>query len=423
MKGNTTTRHNSTTCRLSGAARTLALPLALAALAALGLTIQAGGGPFATGGPFAMGESFALSSVVPTVDEVSVGEVVGFALYLVNAGPLTATNVLVWNPLPPDTTYVSASGGAFPVVGGTPGDGLLDVPPETQAYDARLHTPVPLTDTGSVTGIAWVGDVLPDEMVALGLIIEVDNPGRRLMVDEMSVYDDRKLVGQFSGQTWVRPHELFLALILNRFEAPVPTPTPAPAPTMTMMTFTLPYGQGLGFGGGSLDPDYGRALVGAGLNFGDGGVYLGQVPPMGPYQPWYALGRAYAGWDTSVLPDGAEILSATLFLEVACNPPTTTFGTTVYHGVWTPPLDEKAWYTPGSLPAGAWDTADYPCAGHVGSGRVRIDLDPAVVNRGGLTLLEMRSDREGTPPVTPEQVRVNRSPSYPALVVTYGEEP
>jgi uncharacterized repeat protein (TIGR01451 family) len=363
------------------------------------------------------------SSVAPTADEVRVGEAVGFALYLVNSSPVTATDVLVWNPLPPGSTYVSASGGAFPVVGGEVHGGLLAAPPEGQAYDARLHTSALLTDTEEVTGLAWVGDVRPDEMVALGLIVTVNDPAGQFLVDEMSVYDDRELAGQFSGQTWVPPHEMFLTLILSRFEAPTPTPTPVQTPTTTTMTFTIPYGQGLGFGGGSLDPDYGQALAGSNLNFGDGGVYLGQVPPMGPYQPWYAIGRAYGGWDTSALPDEAEILSAVLVLEVACNPPTTTFGTTVYQGAWTPPLGEDAWYTPGNQPVGAWDTADYPCTGHVGSGQVRIDLDPSVVDRVGLTLLEIRSDREGTPPVSPEQVLVNRSPAFPALVVTYGEEP
>jgi len=416
MKGNTTMRHNWTTPRLSGLSRTLALPLTLVALVALGLTIRAASGPLDTGGPFAMGESFAPSSVVSTAEEVSVGQQVGFALYLVNAGPLTATDVLVWNPLPPDTTYVSASGGAFPVVGGTPGDGLLSVPPEGFAYDARLGTFAHLTGTEHVTGIAWVGDVPPGGMQALGLIVEVNNPTRRFLVDEMSVYDDRELAGRFSGQAWVRPHKHYLPLVGNR--SPMIIPTPA----TTTMTFTLPYGQGLGFGGGSLHPNYGQALAGSNLNFGDGGVYLGQAPPMGPYQPWFVIGRAYGGWDTSALPDGAEVLSASLVLEVACNPPATTFGATVYRGIWTPPLDENAWYAPGSRPAGAWDTADYPCTGHVGSGRVRIDLDPIAINRGGLTLLEIRSDREGTPPLTPEQVRVSRSPSYPALVVTYVEE-
>jgi uncharacterized repeat protein (TIGR01451 family) len=395
----------------------LALPLALVALVTLGLTIQAIGGPFDNGGPFAA------SSVVPTTDEVSVGQDVGFALYVVNASPVTATDVLVWNPLPPGSTYVSASGGAFPVVGGAVSDALPTMPPEGHAYDARIHTSTPLTGTDEVSGIAWVGSLLPGEMVTLGLIVTVDDPAGRYLVDEMSIYDDRGLVGQFSGQTWVPPHEMFLTLILSRFEAPTPTPTPVPTPTTTTMTFTIPYGQGLGFGGGSLDPDYGQALAGSDLNFGDGGVYLGQVPPMGPYQPWYAIGRAYGGWDTSALPDEAEILSAVLVLEVACNPPTTTFGTTVYQGAWTPPLDENAWYTPGDRPVGAWDTADYPCTGHVGSGQVRINLDPGVVDLDGLTLLEIRSDQEGTPPVSPEQVLVNRSPTFPALVVTYGEEP
>jgi hypothetical protein len=297
------------------------------------------------------------------------------------------------------------------------------VPPEGHAYDVRLHSSTPLTGTDEVSGIAWVGSLPPGEMVTLGLIVTVNDPAGRFLVDEMSIYDDRGLAGQFSGQTWVPPHEMFLTLILSRFEAPTPTPTPVQTPTTTTMTFTIPYGQGLGFGGGSLDPDYGQALAGSNLNFGDGGVYLGQVPPMGPYQPWYAIGRAYGGWDTSALPDEAEILSAVLVLEVACNPPTTTFGTTVYQGAWTPPLDENAWYTPGNQPVGAWDTADFPCTGHVGSGQVRIDLDPSVVDRVGLTLLEIRSDREGTPPMSPEQVLVNRSPAFPALVVTYGEEP
>ncbi len=405
-------RHNSIAGRLSGPARTLVLPLALVALVALGLTIQAGSGPFDG------------SSVVPTTEEVSVGQQVGFALYLVNSSPITATDVLLWNPLPPDTTYVSASGGAFPVVEGTVDDGLLAAPPESQAYDARLRTAVPLTDTGSVTGIAWVGDVLPGEMQALGLIVEVNDPAGRFLVDEMSIYDDRELVGQFSGQAWVPPHEMFLTLILSRFEAPSPTPTPVPTPTTTTMTFTIPYGQGLGFGGGSLHPDYGQALAGMDLRFGDDDVYLGQAPPSGPYLPWYAIGRAYGGWDTGALPDDAEILSATLVLDVGCNPPTTTFGTTVYRGLWTPPLAEEAWHVPGYEAVGTWGTADYPCGGCPSPTPclVRIDLDPDAVNRAGPTLLELRSDREGTPPTTPEQVLLNRSADFPALVVTYREE-
>jgi len=402
-----------------------ALLVALAGLVLPVLAVRPGAsradfGPFDDGGPFAA------SSVAPTADEVRVGEAVGFALYLVNSSPLTATDVLVWNPLPSGSTYVSASGGAFPVVGGEVHGGLLAAPPEGQAYDARLHTSAPLTDTEEVTGLAWVGDVRPDEMVALGLIVTVNDPAGRFLVDEMLVYDDRELAGQFSGQTWVPPHEMFLTLILSRFEAPTPTPTPVPTPTTTTMTFTIPYSQGLAIGGGSVNPDYWQALAGSDLEgrFRDGdGVSLGQSPPNGPYLPNYKIGRAYMGWDTSELPDDAEVLSATLILEVACNPPETAFGVTVYRGAWMPPLDEDAWYAMGSEPVGAWDTADYPCTGHVGSGQVPIDLSPGAINKNGLTLLEMRSDREGMPPVTPEQVQMIRSPSFPALVIVYGEEP
>jgi len=420
MKGNRTMKQNSIPARVSGPVLMLALPLALLALVTMGLTVQAVGGPFENGG------LFAASSVVPTVGEVDVGENVGFALYMVNSSPVTATDVLVWNPLPTGSTYVSASGGAFPVVGGAVNDGLLAAPPEGHAYDARLHISTPLTGTDEVSGIAWVGSLPPGGMVTLGLIVTVDNPAGRFLVDEMSIYDDRELAGQFSGQAWVPPHKMFLSLVLSHFEAPTPTPTPVPTTTTTMVTFTIPYSQGLAIGGGSVNPDYWQALAGSDLEgrFRDGeGVSLGQSPPNGPYLPNYRIGRAYMGWDTSELPDDAEVLSATLILEVACNPPETAFGVTVYRGVWMPPLDEDAWCAMGREPVGAWDTADYPCAGHVGSGQVPIDLSPTAINKNGLTLLEMRSHREGTPPVTFEQVQMIRSPSFPALVIVYGEEP
>ena len=216
MKGNRTMKQNSLSGRVSGPALMLALPLALLALVTLGLTIQAIGGPFDG------------SLVVPTADEVRVGQQVGFALYVVNSSPMTATDVLVWNPLPPGSTYVSASGGAFPVVGGAVHGGLLAAPPEGQAYDARLHTSTALSGTDEISGIAWVGSLSPGEMVTLGLIVTVNDPAGRFLVDEMFVYDDRELAGRFSGQSWVPPHEMFLTLILSRFEAPGPTPTPVP---------------------------------------------------------------------------------------------------------------------------------------------------------------------------------------------------
>lgn len=416
MKGNRTMKDNSTSDRDRGSTWMLALLLALLAVVALGLTIQAGSGPFEG------------SAVVPTAEQVRVGQQVGFALYVINTGSVTATDVLMWSALPPGSTYVSASGGAFPVVGGQLDDELFTTPPEGQAYDARLRYSVPLTGTSDVTGIAWVGDVPPSEMVTLGLIVAVDNPAGRFLVEEMFLYDDRELVGQFSGETWVPPYTYYLPLAANQAEPPIPTPTPTPVPTSTVttVTFTIPYGEGLAIGGGSMNPDYWQALAGFDLagRFRDGdGVTLGQSPPDGPYMPDYVIGRAYMGWDTWTLPGAAEVLSATLILQVTCNPPETAFGVTVYRGVWTPPLDEGAWYAMGSQPAGVWDTADYPCMGQWGQGLVYIRIDPSVVNLGGRTLMEMRSDGEGTPPLTVEQVLVNRSPTFPALVVTYRVEP
>ena len=391
----------------------LALPLALVALAAIGLTIQAGSGPFDG------------SSVVPTASEVKVGDELGFALYVVNSGPVTVTDVLVWNPLPPGTTYVGASGGAFPITGGVMAGTPSSIPLQGRAYDVRLHASVPLTDTGDVTGIAWVGDVPPGGMQVLGLIVIVNDPAGRYVVDEVSIYDDRDLAGRFSGQAWVRLYVHYFPLVANRAVPPTPVPTPTPGPTTTTVTFTIPYGQGLGSGGGSLDPDYWQALAGSDLRFGDDGVYLGQSPPDGPYIPWYVIGRAYAGYDTASLPDDVTILSATLVLDVGCNPPTVTFGTTVYRGIWFPPLGEDAWNTMGDQAVGTWHTANYPCSGCPSPlpCLVHIELDPAAVDREGLTLLEMRSDREGTPPTVPEQVLINRSADFPALVIAYREEP
>jgi len=416
MKGERTMKHNSISGRGHGSALMLVLLLALVAVVTLGLTIQAGSGPFDG------------SSVVPTAAEVRVGQQVGFALYVVNTGPVTATDVLIWSPLPLGSTYVSASGGAFPGVGGQMHDGLLIVPTEGHAYDARLRVSVLLTETNDVSGVAWVGDVPPGEMVTLGLIVTVDNPAGRFLVEEMFLYDDRELVGQFSGKTWVPPYTGYLPLVANQAEPPIPTPTPTPVPTATVttVTFTIPYGEGLAIGGGSMNPDYWQALAGFDLagRFRDGdGVTLGQSPPNGPYMPDYVIGRAYMGWDTSTLPDDAEVLSATLILQVNCNPPETAFGVTVYRGVWIPPLSEDAWYAMGSQAVGAWDTADYPCTGQWGQGQVYIRIDPSAVNLGGQTLMEMRSDGEGTPPATVEQVLVNRSPTFPALVVTYRVKP
>lgn len=414
MKGNRTMKRNSIPDRVFRPALMLALPLALVALVALGLTIQAGSGPFDG------------SSVVPTADEVKVGDELGFALYVVNSGPVTVTDALVWNPLPPGTGYIGASGGAFPITGGVMTGVPVSIPLEGRAYDVRLHASVPLTDTGDVTGIAWVGDVPPGGMQVLGLIVVVNNPAGRYVMDDLLIYDDRELAGRFSGQTWVRPYACYLPFYANHAGPPMPTPTPTPTPppTLTTMTFTIPYGQGLGSGGGSLDPDYWQALAGSDLRFGDGDVYLGQSPPDGPYIPWYVIGRAYAGYDTASLPDDMTILSATLVLDVGCNPPTMNFGTTVYRGVWTPPLGEDDWDAVGDQVAGAWHTADYPCSACPSPFPclVRIEIDPAAVNREGLTLLEMRSDQEGTPPTVPEQVLINRSADFPALVIAYREE-
>ena len=374
------------------------------------LVIQASGGPFDG------------STVTATDAKVSVGDTVGFALYVVNAGPVTATEVLVWNPLPTGTTYISASGGAFPVVGGAVSEAALTKPLAGRAYDARLGVSVPLTDPGQVTGIVWMGDLPPGGAATPGLAVQVELPARRDLVDEMFIYDDGELAGRFSDQTWVQPLRNYQPLILQNFP-----PTPTPGPTITTTTvFTIPYGSGMRIGCGSWDPDYQRALSGDGSGkiCDDTMVDLGQYAPDGPYLPNYRIKRFYAGWDTSSLPDDAEIVSATLTLDVICSPPDPAFNAIVYRGVWTPPLDETDWYATGEQVIGRWDTSDFPCSWELGRKEpVFISLDPTAINPTGTTLVEIRSDREGTPPIASDYqvVMISFYPHYVRLTVTYRE--
>ena len=175
---------------------------------------------------------------------------------------------------------------------------------------------------------------------------------------------------------------------------------------------------------GAMAETYAEALAGTGLRTGEGSVYLGQSPPEGPYLPYYAVGRAYAGWDTSLLPDGAEVVSATLVLELpAGGGRGTAFDVAVYSGVWTTPLDVMDWAAPGRQEIGCWrlpagqieeqtavHTAESLTLYAPESARtMRISLDPAAVDVGGITRLELRHADEGNPPVTPEIVSLGRS--------------
>ena len=191
------------------------------------------------------------------------------------------------------------------------------------------------------------------------------------------------------------------------------------------------------FVAGAKGKTYPETLAGEGLRTGSEDVYLGQSPPDGPYLPSYVIGRAYVGWDTSTLPDGAEILSATLVLELpAGGGRETPLEVTVCHGTWTPPIGLDDWQpaslrpwrvpargSPGGEAVGRWhlpaSRAEEREQLHTGQGltlhapeparTMRVALDPAVVDLTGVTRLELRHAGEGTPPTTTDLVLLGRT--------------
>ena len=178
------------------------------------------------------------------------------------------------------------------------------------------------------------------------------------------------------------------------------------------------------FVAGALGRTYTETLAGVGLRIGETSVYLGQSPPDGPYLPDYVVGRAYPGWDTSLLPDDAEVLSATLVLELpAGGGREAAFNVTIYRGAWMPPLDLEDWNSPGQEGVGRWhllaSRVEERETVHTGQGltlyapeparTVRVPLDPAVIEAAGITRLELRHAGERFPPTTPGIVSLGRS--------------
>lgn len=202
-----------------------------------------------------------------------------------------------------------------------------------------------------------------------------------------------------------------------------------PAESITIHRFGIPDEWHVA---GAVGQTYTETLSGVGLRIGGTSVLLGQSPPDGPYIDWYAIGRAYAGWDTSSLPDGAEVLSATLVLELlAGGGREEPLDITIYQGTWTLPIGLEDWQTPGSRAVGQWHL---PASGVEGREKlltgqgivlyasepaqvVRISLDPAVVEPGGVTRLELRHAREGV--ASPSAEVVPLGPSQIKLEVEY----
>ena len=175
---------------------------------------------------------------------------------------------------------------------------------------------------------------------------------------------------------------------------------------------------------GAMGETYTDTLSGEGFRAGEGDVYLGQSPPDGPYLEWYVVGRAYPGWDTSVLPDGAKVLSAMLVLALpAGGGRAEPVEIAVYQGTWSPPIELADWQPSGGQEVGHWQLApsrmEERASLSAGQGvalyapeparMVRVALDPAVVKITGVTRLELRHAQEGTPPAAASVILLGRT--------------
>ena len=179
------------------------------------------------------------------------------------------------------------------------------------------------------------------------------------------------------------------------------------------------------YAAGAKGETYTAAVVGDGFRIdATTDAFLGQSPPDGPYLPSYKIGRAYLGWDTTELPDDAEVLSATLILNLpAGGGREEAFDVVVYRGDWTPPISLKNWQSPGGQTVGRWHLSSSRIEEreimHTDQGvtlyapeparTVRISLDLAAIEVAGVTRLELRQAGEGSLPVAPESVSLGRS--------------
>lgn len=178
------------------------------------------------------------------------------------------------------------------------------------------------------------------------------------------------------------------------------------------------------FVAGAMGETYTDTLTGEDFRAGEADVYLGQSPPDGPYLPWYAIGRAYSGWDTSALPDDVEVLSATLILDLpAGGGREEPLEIAIYQGAWNPPLDLDDWQSPDDKEVGRWQlvpsrvedreslstaqdvTLYAPEPAHT----VRVTLDPTAINASGVTRLELRHAQEGTSPTVASVILLGRT--------------
>jgi hypothetical protein len=204
-------------------------------------------------------------------------------------------------------------------------------------------------------------------------------------------------------------------------DALLPAGSPQPGDKAAVHRFGVPNEW---FVAGAMGETYPDTLSGEGFRAGEADVYLGQSPPDGPYLPHYVVGRAYPGWDTSLLPDDAEVVSATLVLELpASGGREESLEIVIYRGMWNPPIDLGDWRLPASHEMGRWQLPpsrveerqsvdagqDLALYAPEPARTMRVTLDPTIIRTTGVTRLELRHAQEGSLPSTASVVLLGRA--------------
>jgi hypothetical protein len=148
-----------------------------------------------------------------------------------------------------------------------------------------------------------------------------------------------------------------------------------------------------------------------------GNIVVGQE-----YSGDYLIYRGYASFDTSGIPDYANVTGATLKLKTCGNSSVVDFTMRVMGGsqpIYGDSLSAGDWGC-GSVEAATWPSSSYPGANTY----VNVSIPVGQVNKTGRTQFELESDREGYPPQmgSPEYVSFYSADSAgdePMLEVTW----
>ena len=147
----------------------------------------------------------------PTKDSVRVGEELDFEAIVVNSSVTTLENVLILNPIPAHTRFVTVAG-----------EGFFPISASNLQYDDHYGNVV--YDTGAAAGdvvsIGWMGNVEPGTqgMITFCLTLEVISvdPTDSVITDTVLVYQSGELVATAASSVTVEAlHYLYLPLTVR----------------------------------------------------------------------------------------------------------------------------------------------------------------------------------------------------------------